>query len=92
MVSRQIRVSGRVQGVGYRASLEHEARKLGVSGWVRNRRDGTVEALLQGSPEAVEALTAWARRGPPGAKVTDLTTSPAEHEPAHAAFEMRPTS
>lgn len=91
MVSRQIRVSGRVQGVGYRASLQHEARRLGVSGWVRNRGDGTVEALLQGSPQAVEALLDWARRGPPGAKVNDIATSPAEHEPAHDGFELRPT-
>jgi len=91
MMSRQIRVSGRVQGVGYRVSLQHEARKLGVSGWVRNRSDGTVEALLQGSPHAVDALTAWARRGPAGAKVADVATSRAEHEPAHAGFELRPT-
>lgn len=91
MVSRQIRVSGRVQGVGYRVSLQHEARRLGVSGWVRNRGDGTVEALLQGSPQAVDTLIAWARRGPAGAAVTDVAASAAGHEPAHAGFELRPT-
>ena len=92
MVTRQIRVSGRVQGVGYRISLQHEARKHGVSGWVRNRRDGTVEAVLQGSPEAVDAVIAWARQGPPGARVTDVVDSASEQEPAHARFELRPTS
>ena len=91
MVARQIRVSGRVQGVGYRVSLQDEAARLGISGWVRNRRDGTVEALLQGSPEAVAALIAWARRGPPGARVTDLTESTAELDSTQHRFEPRPT-
>jgi acylphosphatase len=91
MVTRQIRVSGRVQGVGYRASLRHKARKLGVNGWVRNRTDGTVEAMLQGSQEAVDAVIVWARRGPPGSQVTDVVDSSAEHEPMHSSFELRPT-
>jgi acylphosphatase len=91
MVARQIRVSGRVQGVGFRASLQDEARKLGVTGWIRNRRDGTVEALLQGAPESVAALIAWARRGPPGSRVTDVKESAAENEPAHDRFELRAT-
>ena len=91
MVARQIRVSGRVQGVGYRVSLQDEASRLGVSGWVRNRRDGTVEALLQGAPDAIAALIAWARRGPPGARVTDLTESAAEHDSTQQRFELRPT-
>lgn len=91
MVTRQIRVSGRVQGVGYRASLRDEARRRGVNGWVRNRSDGSVEALLQGTPEAVEALLAWARRGPPGARVSDLAASAADAEPDHAGFELRAT-
>lgn len=91
MVARQIRVSGRVQGVGYRVSLQEEARKLGVGGWVRNRRDGTVEAMLQGAPESVAALIAWARRGPPGSRVSELLESVAESEPVHTGFELRPT-
>jgi acylphosphatase len=92
MAARQIRVSGRVQGVGFRASLQDEARKLGISGWVRNRRDGTVEAVLQGAPESLAALIAWARRGPPGSRVTDVKESAADDEAAHAGFELRPTA
>jgi acylphosphatase len=91
MAARQIRVSGRVQGVGYRVSLQDEARRLGVSGWVRNRRDGTVEAVLQGAPEAVAALIIWARQGPPAARVTEVKESAAPDEPRHDRFELRPT-
>lgn len=91
MAARQIRVSGRVQGVGYRVSLQHEARRRGVTGWVRNRADGTVEALLQGSDTAINDVVAWARRGPPGARVSGVTESPAQAEAALTAFELRPT-
>ena len=91
MVARQIRVSGRVQGVGYRASLQDEARRHGVAGWARNRRDGTVEAVLQGTAQAVAAVIAWARHGPPGAQVTRVDECAAENEAGHASFELRPT-
>jgi acylphosphatase len=91
MVARQIRVSGRVQGVGYRALLQHVARKNGVGGWVRNRTDGTVEAVLQGPQEAVDAVIAWARTGPRGAHVTGVSDSAAAHETQHVSFEIRPT-
>lgn len=91
MVARQIRVSGQVQGVGYRVSLQDEANRRGVTGWVRNRRDGTVEALLQGPPAAVDAVIAWARRGPPGAHVDGLREMNAEPDALQARFTLRPT-
>ena len=92
MVTRQIRVSGIVQGVGFRAALREQARSLGVSGWVRNRSDGSVEALAHGAPAAVEALILWARRGPPGARVADVRISEVAAESAPAGFELRPSA
>src|SRR5262249_18640506 len=64
---RRIVVSGRVQGVGFRYALADEARARGVDGWVRNLRDGTVEAVLAGTQPSVDAVIAWARVGPPAA-------------------------
>ena len=74
-IARQAVVSGRVQGVYYRASTQQQARRLAVAGWVRNRPDGSVEAWLEGAPDAVAALLAWMRRGPAGARVTDITVT-----------------
>jgi acylphosphatase len=88
-VIRHLVIAGRVQGVGFRVSMERKARGLGITGWVRNRRDGGVEAVVQGTPEAVGAITEWARRGPPGAIVSDLTES--ESTGDYASFETRPT-
>ena len=68
----RLRVIGRVQGVWYRGATEREALRLGVEGWVRNLPDGSVEALLEGDAEAVRALAAWCRRGPTGARVTNV--------------------
>jgi len=66
-------VRGLVQGVWYRGSLQHEARRRGVGGWVRNRADGTVEAEVEGERDDVDAVIAWARRGPRGARVEDVS-------------------
>jgi acylphosphatase len=85
-------VSGRVQGVWYRGSMRDEAARLGVAGWVRNRRDGSVEALAQGEARAVQALLDWARGGPPGARVDALSSAPAEAQAGLAGFELRPTA
>jgi acylphosphatase len=65
-------VRGRVQGVGYRASTAYEARRLGLSGWVRNRPDGTVEVAARGDGAAVDALIGWLAQGPRGARVTGV--------------------
>jgi acylphosphatase len=66
---RQVVARGRVQGVGYRAFVEETALHLGLEGWVRNRRDGTVEAVFSGDDATVEQVIAACRRGPPAARV-----------------------
>jgi len=68
-VIRHLVMRGRVQGVGYRAFVEHEALRLGLDGWVRNRRDGTVEAVLSGADDVVAVMIDACRRGPPAARV-----------------------
>jgi len=85
-----IRVEGRVQGVGYRAFVEMRAGELGLAGWVRNRSDGSVEAVLQGPIEAVEQMLALCRQGPPAARV-DRIEIVGEGVGAFAGFEVRPT-
>lgn len=90
MITRRLRIHGRVQGVGFRVYMQREAQRLGVSGWVRNRHDGTVEAMVHGAPEAVEAVIAWARHGPPSARVTHLDET--EGEGTYTAFEQRATA
>lgn len=93
-VTRHLRIAGRVQGVGYRDALRREALANGVSGWVRNRRDGSVEAVLQGAPEAVDAVFAWARRGPPAARVDGIDAQPAQvgEDGPQRGFDCLPTA
>jgi acylphosphatase len=69
-----LHIYGRVQGVGFRYSLLQEAGHLGLQGWVRNRRDGSVEAVAQGAAPACAALARWAHRGPPAARVERVET------------------
>jgi acylphosphatase len=88
-MAKRLLISGRVQGVGFRYSMGEEAERLGVTGWVRNRRDGTVEAAVDGAPDAVDALISWARRGPPSAHVTGVQVS--EIPGGFERFEMRAT-
>lgn len=90
MTARLVRLSGRVQGVGFRWSAMAEARALGVDGWVRNTGDGGVEALVQGSPEAVERMLAWLRHGPGGARVDGFEASEVEPHMGARGFEIRP--
>lgn len=70
-----VRVSGRVQGVFFREETRRAAERLNVKGWVRNRSDGTVEALFEGTPQAVNAAIAWCREGSPRAEVADVQVS-----------------
>lgn len=88
-----LRIAGRVQGVGFRDALIEQAERLGITGWVRNRADGWVEALAQGSPAALEQLEAWARLGPPAARVERVERGlPApEHARDYARFERWPS-
>ncbi len=83
-------ISGRVQGVWYRESMRLEAERLGVTGWVRNRRDGMVEAVVQGEEKAVNALLAWCRQGPPAARVDKVDATPATGN--YTRFDRWPTS
>ena len=88
-VTQHLRISGRVQGVGFRHYMTRQARALGVTGWVRNRHDGSVEAMVQGAEDAVARLIEWARSGPPSARVTDVQVT--EGSGNYASFETRPT-
>lgn len=88
-VCRRLRVAGLVQGVGFRFAMHREALRLGLTGWVRNRRDGTVEAVVAGPAGAVAALVAWSRHGPPSARVDSVSES--AQEGSFESFEMRPT-
>jgi acylphosphatase len=83
-----VEIAGRVQGVGFRYSVQRRAREAGVAGWVRNREDGTVEAALEGDDEAVERVVELCRRGPAGAEVADVSVSEREAEGAEG-FEVR---
>jgi acylphosphatase len=92
----QVVIQGRVQGVGYRAWVEYQAQASGLEGWVRNRRDGSVEALFVGNAKVVAEMVALCRHGPPSAKVTAVLNEPAGPEqldlrPAGEAFAVLPT-
>ena len=91
MIAQHLLVRGRVQGVGYRFAMTEVALALGVTGWVRNRRDGTVEAVVQGEAELVERLVAWCRRGPAGAHVTAVALDALAVDPALQGFAQHPT-
>jgi len=86
-----IRVEGSVQGVGYRAFVKRHAAAAQLSGWVRNRNDGSVEAVLQGAAEAVENMLDHCRRGPPGARVENVDII-GEGVGAYESFSVRPTA
>jgi len=83
-------VRGEVQGVGYRYTMRMIAREAGAAGWVRNRRDGSVEAEVEGPDAQVEEVLAWMADGPPGSRVESATVTDAAPTGA-TGFEVRPT-
>jgi acylphosphatase len=88
-------IHGMVQGVGFRDAFSLRALEHGVDGWVRNRRDGSVEALIRGDARAVEALIRWARHGPPTARVQRVDSRPVDPDEAgtvRAGFHRLPTA
>ena len=90
---RLLRINGRVQGVGFRAFVQEQAMRLDLKGWVRNRRDGSVEALIVGESAAIDALTAALRRGPPGARIQGIDAVEAMPvELIGEDFDIRPTT
>ena len=90
--SRLVRVRGRVQGIGYREACVGRAREMGVTGWVRNRMDGSVEVLLQGSPQQLADMCSWLRDGMTWALVDEIEATPLEPPfPRFDRFERLPT-
>lgn len=84
-------ITGRVQGVGFRAFVEREAAALSLDGWVRNRRDGTVEAVFAGDESEIQHILMELNAGPPAAAVTDVRTGPYEG-PIPSGFSALPTA
>jgi acylphosphatase len=84
-----VRVIGRVQGVGFRAAAVRQAHLLGVTGWIRNATDGTVEALLQGPHDNVDRMLSWLHTGPPSARVTEVQSSEELGERYFERFEQQ---
>ncbi|MBL8448251.1 MAG: acylphosphatase [Zoogloeaceae bacterium] len=88
-VALRLVIHGRVQGVAYRATTADMARQLALDGWVRNRLDGTVEAVIHGPRPTVDQFLAWARKGPPQARVTRIDSETCD--PPEPGFEVLPT-
>jgi acylphosphatase len=85
-----LRIQGLVQGVSYRWNMVQAARERGVTGWVRNRHDGSVEAMVAGPRDAIDELVAWTRRGPAGARVDKVEVEPGDG--TFDGFEQRPSA
>jgi len=85
-----LKIHGLVQGVSYRWNMVQAARRRGIAGWVRNRHDGSVEAMVAGPQAALDDLVAWARRGPPGARVDRVDVDPGEG--TFDGFEQLPSA
>ena len=90
METRRLLITGLVQGVGFRYAMLAQARLLGVNGWVRNRRNGSVEAMISGDQAQIEAMVDWSRNGPAGAAVDNVMIETASGDCRD--FELRPTA
>ncbi len=84
----QIIIHGRVQGVFYRASAQREAKRLGITGWIKNRQDGTVEALVEGDETKVKEFLNWSQHGPTTARVEDIETRWRSYTGEFSAFKI----
>jgi acylphosphatase len=92
MMAKRLIIKGRVQGVRYRVTFAETAIALGLAGWVRNRRDGSVEACVHGDDDAIAAVVNWAKRGPPAARVKDVVVTESEEPmPKNKQFEILDT-
>ncbi len=89
MKTLRVIVEGRVQGVCFRDYTHRQARQLNLTGWVRNRRDGSVEALLRGTENNVTTMLEWLRQGPPMSRVVALSTSEVTTDEEYTTFEVR---
>ena len=89
-MAKRLSISGLVQGVGYRTSFERQAAALGLRGWVRNRRDGSVEAEVDGDAAAVDAIIRWAHQGPPASRVDKVAIEDAGAS-NDGGFQILPT-
>ena len=86
MKTLRLAIHGRVQGIFFRDSMRREAQRLGITGWVRNRSDGTVEAAVQGEPDAIDAIVRWAHQGPQHAQVERVVIEP--DDGSYNSFEV----
>ena len=91
-ITRRLRIRGQVQGVNLREAFRQRADQLKLTGWVRNRLDGTVEAIVQGEAFAIDSIVEWARLGPPTARVDSVDVESAEDEGDYDSFDKRSTA
>ncbi len=90
-ITRRLRIHGLVQGVFFRESMRLRAKELNVTGWVRNRSDGTVEAMVQGAAFDVERIIDWARHGPEAARVAKVDIETPDEETGYRTFDKKPS-
>jgi len=90
-ITRRLRIRGQVQGVNLREALRQRAKQLKITGWVQNRLDGSVEAIVQGEAFAIDSIVEWARQGPTTARVDSVDVESADDEGNYDSFDKKPT-